>query len=301
MRAVVKIAEYVPLKQYSTFGIGGPARFLITVTSIDELYSALQEARKNSLPYLVIGNGSNCLFHDQGFCGLVIVNRISFITEGKDGWFQAGAGTSFPKLARTVSKKGWTGLEFGAGIPASVGGAVYMNAGASGQQIQDTLYSVDTMTRDGILKSYHKGDFSFGYRYSNFQGTDEIICFASFLTKPSETAFSLLQEKLQRRMDSQPYEDKSVGCIFKNPPNDSAGRLIEQAGLKGFSIGGALVSPKHANFIVNTGNATALDVRALAEEVVHAVWNKFTVRLETEVRMIGLDGRSLPLCGGYES
>lgn len=297
----MKLAEYVPLKQYSTFGIGGPARFLVSVSSIDELHSALKEARTRSLPILVIGNGSNCLFSDDGFVGLAIVNKIAFITENEDGWFLAGAGTSFPKLGRTISQKGWSGLEFAAGIPASVGGAIYMNAGASGQETKDTLYSVDTMTPDGLLKSYHREDMSFDYRFSSFQKKDEIICFASFQTKPSSSAYEVLQEKLNGRLKSQPYDDKSVGCIFKNPEGNAAGRLIEQAGLKGRSIGGAQVSTKHANFIVNTGAATAQDVRSLAEEIVRVVWENCHVPLETEVRMIDLHGKSVPLCGHHES
>ena len=297
----MKLQEFVSLKQYSTFGIGGPARFFVMVSSVDELYSALQEARTKSLPILLIGNGSNCLFHDDGFCGLAILNRIACISEGREGLFQAGAGTNFPKLARYVSQQGWSGLEFAAGIPATVGGAIYMNAGASGQETKDSLFSVDTMTLDGALKSYHMEDMSFGYRFSSFQQKKEIICFASFQMKPSSSAYEILQSKVAQRLLAQPYDDKSIGCIFKNPEGNAAGRLIEQSGLKGRSIGGAQVSLKHANFIVNTGNATAHDVRALAEEIVRVVWDRCHVLLETEVKLIDANGASVPLCGTYES
>ena len=289
------IAEYVPLHRYSTFSIGGPARFLVEVSSLDDLLEVMHRADMQSLPILMVGRGSNSLFHDEGFEGIAVVNKIDFFKEYEEGCFQAGAGMSFPLLGRVTAKRGYSGLEFAAGIPGSVGGAVFMNAGASGQETKDSLIQVETVTRGGRMKRYTKEELSFGYRWSIFQGLSEILCSATFQTNPSSSAYQNLQEKIARRMETQPYLDRSIGCIFKNPVGDSAGRLIEMSGMKGYQVGGAQVSTKHANFIVNVGQATASDVRVLALEIVETVFKQFQLLLEPEAKLIGRDGLSYPL------
>lgn len=286
----MEILHNKELKHFSTFHIGGPARFLTTVTSLDELEQALDFARTEHIPVLCVGKGSNMLFHDAGFSGLALINRLSSFHEKGDGCFEVGAGGSFAQFGRRTAKENWSGLEFAAGIPASVGGAVYMNAGAAGQDVQQTLRSVSTITLDGKKKSYAAEDLSLSYRFSSLQETQEIIYSASFQLTRSSTAYALLQEKLSHRMKTQPYSDKSAGCFFRNPPGESAGRLIERAGLKGCSCGGAAVSLVHANFIINRGEATADHVRQLASEIVERVERMFGIRLVTEVRILDQDG-----------
>lgn len=283
---ILSLSEQVPLKQYSTFGIGGPARYLVEVSSIEELQEATGFARSMALPLLVLGKGSNCLFSDEGFSGLVIINRISFIEHNGNGLFTVGAGYSFAHLGRLTAKEGWSGLEFAAGIPASVGGAVFMNAGANKQETKDTLCFVNALLPDSTVYTYSAKELSFGYRFSSFQQNQASIISCVFQLAASSLSATAMQEKITYRLKTQPYSEKSIGCIFKNPPGDSAGRLIEAAGLKGRRVGGAQVSPVHANFIVNTGNAKANDVIQLIHVVVEHVQKNCGVTLMPEVRLI---------------
>ena len=287
----MNILENVSLKSYSTFGIGGKARFLVLVTSFEDLIEAVRFARERNLPVLCIGKGSNCLFHDAGFFGLVIVNQISFLHDRGLGVFEVGAGFSFAQLGRLTSKEGFSGLEFAAGIPATVGGAIYMNAGASGQETKDVLLEVTSMNALGDIVRHGVKELAFGYRTSSFQKNKEIICSALFQLQPSEAAYNSMKDKVEYRMKTQPYGAKSIGCFFRNPPGNSAGRLIEEAGMKGFSIGDAEVSSVHANFLVNKGSASAEDVCQLAKCVVEKVWQTAGVRLESEAKIMDPEGR----------
>ena len=274
-----------PLNQYSTFGIGGPARFFIEIAKIEQMQAVISYCYQQKLPYIVIGKGSNCLFDDRGFDGLVILNKISFC---QFEWrvVSVGAGYSFSLLGAQTARKGWSGLEFASGIPGTVGGAVYMNAGASGAETQEALMEVSYVNEKGVLEVLPKNLIAFSYRHSSFQGLKGAIVAAKFLLLPSEEARKKQLSIIEYRTRTQPYSDKSAGCIFRNPSPLSAGALIQQAGLKGTKIGGAEVSTVHANFIVNKGKAKAKDVLELSEHVKKVVKEKTGQDLEMEVRCI---------------
>ncbi len=279
----MKIEPNRPLSQLCTFGIGGPARFLVDVTSIEQMRQALRYAKEESLNYLVIGKGSNCLFDDQGYDGLVIVNKIGFLEELSAGQFYVGAGYSFSRLGALTARKGWSGLEFASGIPGSVGGAVYMNAGANSHDTSETLVAAEVLSPDGELKRHERAEMSFGYRTSSFQRIPGAIVSATFRLTPSTEARKVQVEIVKYRQATQPYSDLSAGCIFRNPPAQSAGALIDKAGLKGLRVGGAMVSERHANFIVNTEDARASDVIALMALVRQRVLEATGVQLQSEV------------------
>ena len=238
-----------------------------------------------SLPTLIIGKGSNCLFDDRGFNGLAILNRIDYLTQDK-GLFQAGAGYSFARLGSITVKRGWTGLEFASGIPATVGGAIYMNAGANGGETCAKLIEVGYVTPVGELVRLKRGDLTFSYRFSSFQEKRGVIVEGVFQLCPSEGAKQVQKELLGYRLKTQPYGEKSAGCAFRNPPALSAGKLIEECGLKQALIGGALVSGVHANFIVNVGGASSQDVLDLMKRVKECVYNEKGIILEEEIRYI---------------
>ncbi len=274
------------LADLSTFGIGGEAFSYCEVHSVKEMQLALKEAQKQQIPWIVIGKGSNCLFDDRGFSGLVIHNKIDFL-EHQGSSFRVGAGYSFALLGTRTAKMGWEGLEFACGIPGSVGGAVYMNAGVGTAEVKDVLTTVDFVDAEGTLLSFSREDLEFGYRSSPFQSMAGAIVSASFQLEPCAEAKKKQREMLSKRITTQPYDAKSVGCIFRNPSKEKpAGQLIDQCGLKGKKIGGAMVSPKHANFIVNTGDAKADDVRQLMQLIKEEILHRFGVTLETEVRFI---------------
>lgn len=275
-----------PLALHSTFGIGGPARLFVEVRSVEEMAEALQFCKECSERYLVIGKGSNSLFDDRGYNGAVILNRIDFVRDLGDGNYSAGGGASFALLGVRSARSGWSGLEFASGIPGSVGGAVVMNAGANGQETCDVLSSVEWITPEGVLVLAERGQLEFGYRTSSFQKGGGAIVAANFQLTKGERARSHQLEIVDYRRKSQPYGEPSVGCIFRNPPGESAGRLIEQSGLKGVRVGGAEVSPIHANFIVNRSKATASEVLELIDLVKEQVKARCGIELAEEVRLI---------------
>jgi UDP-N-acetylmuramate dehydrogenase len=270
------------LSSISTFDIGGPAALLFRAQSVEDLQEAMHYVATTQTPYLVVGRGSNCLFPDSGFSGLVIVNRVEGVCDEGRGRFIAGGGARFPSLGLQTARGGWTGLEFAAGIPGSIGGAVCMNAGAQGQQTGAAVVAVDYVDERGDLVRLERGDLSFGYRSSSFRGKGGIIASVTFQLPYDEQALKRQREMVEYRMRTQPTE-RSAGCVFRNPPGLSAGRLIDEAGLKGRRIGGAEVSPLHANFIINRGGATAADVRALIEIVRSEVSERSGVHLDCEV------------------
>lgn len=275
-----------PLSRVSTFGIGGPARFFVEVQKTDELQSLLAYCHSQKLPFFAIGKGSNCLFDDRGFDGLVILNKIAFC---QFDWpmIHVGAGYSFSLLGTQTARKGWTGLEFASGIPGSIGGAVYMNAGASGGETCDTLIEATFVNERGEIEVLARDQIAFSYRSSSFQNRKGVIASAKFLLQPCEEARKKQLEIIDYRTRTQPYSDKSAGCVFRNPEShSSAGALIQQSGLKGKRIGGAEVSTMHANFIVNKGGATAQEILELAAHVKTAVKEKTGVDLEMEIRCI---------------
>ena len=276
------------LSEFSTFGIGGPARYFLEVRSIEEMQNALRYCHEEKLPFCVVGKGSNSLFDDRGFNGLVLLNKIGFCTI-EDQLVHVGAGYSFSLLGVQTARKGLGGLEFASGIPASVGGAVYMNAGANGAEVKDTVIEVSYVTEQGELNHYMKEELSFSYRTSSFQKMKGAIVAAKFRLLPQAEARERQLKIIDYRTRTQPYGDKSIGCIFRNPTSHSAGALIEQSGLKGVSVGDAQVSTLHANFIINRGEASAQSVLELAKLVQSTVKEKSGVDLEMEIRIISYE------------
>lgn len=274
------------LKEVCTLGVGGPARYFTEVHNVDEMRIALEKCQEEKIPYLILGKGSNCLFDDRGFNGLVIQNKIDFMEMPSPGTYHVGSGYSFSLLGTQTARQGWSGLEFASGIPGSVGGAVFMNAGANGRETCESLESVDFITEKGESQVLQKEHLHFAYRTSSFKYLSGAIVGATFALEASPVARSKQLEIITYRKKTQPYGDMSAGCIFKNPSCGHAGALIEQSGLKGVHIGDAKVSEMHANFIVNVSNATSKDILALIEFVKLKVMEKTGVRLESEVMYI---------------
>lgn len=281
----MRLEEGRLLKEFTTFGIGGPAKYFIQVTSIPELQEAIRFCNEKNLRYLLLGKGSNSLFSDQGFDGVIILNKIHFIEENA-GAFYVGAGYSFSLLGTQTARKGWEGLEFASGIPGSVGGAVFMNAGANGTETFETLTEVTFVNEIGDVEILPKSAIQWSYRHTSFHGKKGAIAGARFQLKPSSEARKKQLTLIDYRTKTQPYSDQSAGCVFRNTAQSSAGKLIQECGLKGFSIGGAEVSTLHANFIVNKGSASAEDVLALAKHVQNTVQEKTGQFLEMEIRVI---------------
>lgn len=269
-----------------TLGIGGPARYFVEVYTAQQALEALHFAHEKNLTFHILGKGSNTLFDDRGFTGVVICNKIDFCEEKSPGTFYVGAGYSFSLLGAQTARNGWTGLEFASGIPASVGGAIFMNAGANGNETADVLDSVEVLTHAGELKTLPKENLLFSYRTSIFQKDPAIIIGATFKLASQLQARQRQLEIIDYRKKTQPYSEKSAGCVFRNPAGYSAGALIEQAGLKGMSIGGAKVSDKHANFLINANHGSCSDMHALIRAVQHKVKEFAGLDLECEVRYI---------------
>jgi UDP-N-acetylmuramate dehydrogenase len=279
-RMPLQLQKSRSLSEFSTFGIGGPIHTFVEVSTIEEM----EEAFQLDMPKIVIGKGSNCLFDDRGFDGLVILNKIDFCN-----WSElevtAGSGYPFSLLGVQTARKGLSGLEFASGIPATVGGAVFMNAGANGGDTCSCLKSV--LYFDGHSKrEYAREELTFGYRTSPFQKMNGVILSATFALKPLAEARKTQLQIIDYRMKTQPLKEKSIGCIFRNPPNQSAGALIDRCGLKGTSIGGAKISEIHANFMINHANASSEDVKKLIRLVQEKVLEQTGVCLEPEIRMI---------------
>lgn len=287
MQILEKLRQGVSLKEYSTFGIGGKALFFIEVSSEIQMQEAMQFARKENIPFFVLGKGSNVLFDDKGYKGLVILNKLQFI-EWAENEVTVSSGYSFAHLGVQSARKQLSGLEFASGIPGSVGGAICMNAGACGSDVSQVLVNAKVLEENGEMKTYKKEEIGFGYRTTIFQKKKVIIVSGTFSLSPAENARKKQMDYVEYRLKTQPYKDKSAGCIFCNPKEGSvsAGYLIQEAGLKGKQIGGAVVSPMHANFIVNKENASAKDVLDLIEEVKEQVQKKHKIDLECEVRFI---------------
>lgn len=281
--------ENVHLKDYCTFGIGGPARYFFEVRKKDEMVDVLKYCRDEAIPYMILGKGSNSLFDDRGFNGAVILNKIDFFEQPNPGTFHVGAGYNFSLLGVQTARLGWGGLEFASGIPGSVGGAVYMNAGANGGETFDNLESVDYLNEDGTFETLLKNEITFSYRTSMFQKKKGAIIGATFSLTAHAEARKKQIEIVNYRIKTQPYGDKSAGCVFVNPACGGAGALIDQSGLKGLSVGGAEVSKIHANFLINANQATCSDMLSLISQVKARVKETAGVDLKTEVRYFPYD------------
>lgn len=280
------IQKNILLSTLSTFGIGGPARYYVEVRTVDEMVHALRFSKEEKIPHFILGKGSNTLFHDLGFEGLIIHNKIDFFNSPAFGIFHVGAGYNFSLLGVQTARNQFGGLEFASGIPASVGGAVYMNAGANGNETCQTLQSVDYVDEEGIFHLLKKEAISFSYRSSSFQSMKGAIVGATFALQETAEAKPRQLEIVNYRKNTQPYGEKSAGCVFRNPSCAHAGALIDKAGLKGFAVGGAKVSEKHANFIVNSSNAKCQDVLELITLIQEKVKESSGIDLEAEVRVI---------------
>ncbi len=279
------IRQHVALANFSTFGIGGPARYFAEVKSLQHFAACREFAEQKELPMLIIGRGSNCLFDDRGFEGLAIFNDMAKL-QWRDLIVEVESGYSMAKLAVQSARFGLRGLEFGCGIPGSVGGAIFMNAGAHGSETCDTLVSVDIIDSRGDVHQWETKRLALGYRHSIFQKDPYFIWRARFALQKDPEALTRCRLWAQQRVRSQPYKLQSAGCAFRNPKGNSAGHLIEMAGLKGMRIGDAQVSPHHANYLINCGKATSKEVQMLIDHVQQTVLQRCGVALQTELRMI---------------
>lgn len=284
----VRVQE--PLASYTTWKIGGPADALIIPDNQEELAAALKLLRRHGVPWTVLGRGSNTLVTDKGVRGAVLKLGDGFGDIRFDGVTAiAGASYSFIRLAVLAGKEGLTGLEFAGGIPGTVGGAVYMNAGAHGSDVSRIFQSVDIVWEDGSEAVLGLQEMAFSYRHSVLQERRGIVTRAVFRLARGdrkEIAAALASYK-DRRMRTQPLQMACAGSVFRNPPGDHAARLIEAAGLKGARVGGAQVSPLHANFIVNLGGATAEDVLTLIARIQRTIEDKNGIQLVPEVLLMG--------------
>jgi UDP-N-acetylmuramate dehydrogenase len=277
-----------PLSRYTTMGLGGPADVLARPTSVAEMVKLLALARSADLPVRVLGAGSNLLIDDAGIRGVVIATAaLSQVHFPAEGILEVGAGVHFPALVRQAAARGLRGLEAGVGIPGSLGGILTMNAGAYQFSIGPLVREVEAVSSEGGVKGrvvLQENEIDFRYRASSF-GANLIVARARLSLTPDDPLAIKrdMNEHMRFRKETQPVGVKSAGCIFKNPAGDSAGRLIDRAGLKGFSVGGARVSEVHANFIVHEGRARTKDVLALIDAVREKVLKETSVLLETEV------------------
>lgn len=279
-----------PMKAHTTFRIGGKADCFINASSIDDVKNVLAYAKENNIPLLVMGNGSNMLVSDKGIRGIVL--RISkemndCQIDGCEVFAQAGILLS--SLASKIQKAGLSGFEELSGIPGTLGGGIYMNAGAYGGELKNIVKEVTFITREGELSTLPAHELDFGYRHSIFEDNGAVILSATLVLQkgnPDEIK-AKMNEYTQRRNDKQPINMPSAGSTFKRPEGYFAGKLIQDSNLKGYSIGGAQVSEKHSGFVVNTGGATAADVLNLIEHVQNTVKKNFGVELEPEIRLIG--------------
>lgn len=290
--------EHADMSKYTSFKAGGTARKLVIIDSPEELIKLLGELKTSGEKFLFLGNGSNTLFLDGEFDGTVIkagepFEEIEIAPLDEDSFaVNAGSAALLSKVARAAAAEELTGLEFAAGIPGSVGGGVFMNAGAYDGEIKNVLESVLLITEENgayITKEVKADALELGYRHSKLMETGDIILSARFVLRKGskEEIEAKMKDFSERRSSKQPLEYPSAGSFFKRPEGDFAGRLIQDAGLAGLTVGGAQVSEKHCGFIINRGNATAEDIVRLMRLVQNVVAEKFGVKLEPEVRLIG--------------
>ncbi|MCI5699310.1 MAG: UDP-N-acetylmuramate dehydrogenase [Lachnospiraceae bacterium] len=280
-----------PMSKHTTFRVGGPADYYLSPHSTEELKKICRICEENELPYFVIGNGSNLLVSDEGYRGAVIqiYRNMSEIEVEDNTKIRAKAGALLAFVAKTALNHRLTGMEFASGIPGTIGGAVVMNAGAYGGEMKDILEEVTVLTGAGEVKVLPASELELGYRTSIVKKEGYLVLEAVLSLEEGEPAQiqKRMNELKEQRVSKQPLEFPSAGSTFKRPEGYFAGKLIMDAGLAGYQIGGAQVSAKHCGFLINAGNATARDVYRLIRFVQKTVWDKFQVELETEVKMLG--------------
>lgn len=278
----------VDLSLYTTYKIKCIGKVLVIPRNIDCLKKLISYIKKNNLKYKLLGNGSNLIFVNEVYDGILIkLDCFNELTIDSDV-VTVGAGYNLMKLALKCSMMGLTGLEFATGIPGTVGGSVYMNAGAYNSDISDVLVSAYILTPDLNIVKYNKDDFKFSYRTSSLQKTNNICLSVVFKLAfgDKNEIMELVNKRRERRFSSQPLEYPSAGSVFRNPDGDYAGRLIEEIGYKGKCIGGAQVSEKHANFIINTGAATGSDVYNLISDIKKNIKKKYDIDLKVEQEFV---------------
>ena len=282
-----------PMSKHNSFRVGGNADIFIKVNTLEELKYILKFIKQNNIPLTILGNGSNVLVKDNGIRGITITlkgfNQININENKEDVEIEVGSSVKLGMLSSVCLKNEITGLEFASGIPGTIGGAIRMNAGAYGGEMKEIVSEVTYMNEDGEILTLKKEDINFSYRQSRFKNTQDIIISAKLELKKGKK--EEMQEKIEtyrkQRQEKQPIDMPSAGSTFKRGNDFISAQLIDQAGLKGFQIGGAQVSSKHAGFIVNTGNATAQDILDLIDYIIKVVYEKFGKILELEIEVIG--------------
>jgi|YNPNPStandDraft_1061719.scaffolds.fasta_scaffold00903_9 UDP-N-acetylmuramate dehydrogenase len=285
-----RIAENEPLARYTSFRIGGPADLFLEPADKRSLVLALREIWSRGIPVFILGGGTNVLVSDAGFRGAVVSTRRALrLLCFKGVCAAADSGVKLPRFVLECAKRGLSGLEALCGVPGTVGGAVAMNAGAGGCQIADCLVSVEVLSKQGEVCTLSAEQLRLGYRTSVLMEGHFVVLKANFrfCQGDPDEIMRRVREAIEKRRASQPVNQWNAGCVFKNPPGDYAGRLIELCGAKGIREGGAQVSTKHANFIVNLGGATANDVRRLMKRVQDMVRDNFGIELEPELILVG--------------
>lgn len=285
----ISFLENESLKKHTTFKVGGNAKIIAMPDDTDKAVKLIRYLRETGERYYFLGRGSNVIFKDEGFDGVIVktanLQKIDFVDEET---VYASAGVPLNVLCKALQEKSLAGLEFCYGIPGNVGGGLYMNAGAYGGEISSALVEVEYIDENGEVKTINVQDCCYSYRHSVFQGKDWFILGATFKLKKGskEEILAFMEDIMQRRISKQPLDKPSAGSSFKRPVGYFAAALIEQCGLKGCSVGGAQVSEKHSGFIINTGDATCRDIVALAEHVEQVVLEKTGVTIEKEMIIV---------------
>ncbi|MCG6878793.1 MAG: UDP-N-acetylmuramate dehydrogenase [Deltaproteobacteria bacterium] len=285
------IRFHYPMHQLTTYQVGGPVEVLWEARDLMTLKEVIRFLSAESIPYGVLGKGSNLLVTDNGIDGVMILLKgsLATINQGpEDSLVWAGGGVHLTDLMKWCRQKGMSGLEFMAGIPGTVGGAVVMNAGAFGQEVGEKVKTIQFVVSGGTAVLMNRSDLEFSYRRLHVHKGSAVVnaCFQLSRSTPDKVA-EKMGDFLRTRKETQPHGAPSAGSVFKNPPGDHAGRLIDQAGLKGRKIGGAMVSEKHANYILNMGSATARDILSLMELVHFEVKRTSGINLEPEIKIVG--------------
>ncbi|TGE32814.1 UDP-N-acetylmuramate dehydrogenase [Desulfosporosinus sp. Sb-LF] len=282
-----RVEKNYPLHQLTTWKIGGPAEAVYWPNTTDDMLSVWKCAQEAKIPVWLIGKGSNLLVSDEGLPGITIVTTSLRAIQWGEYSVRVEAGYTLARLSQEAGERGWSGLEFARGIPGSVGGAIMMNAGAHGGEMAPHILSVTALCADGEIKKFERSELEFAYRFCSLRGYAWVLeAQLAFSAGNREKILIEMRENLIKRAANQPLEDPNAGSVFRNPPGDSAGRLIEAAGWKGKTFGGAQVSNKHANFIVNTGKAKSTDVLALVDAIQRDIQMKFGITLQTEVEYL---------------
>ena len=284
------LKENISLHKYTTYKVGGKARYFAEPSNLDEIQEVLQWRKQQKLPLFILGKGSNLVVSDSGFEGLVLYFGRNFKKIKINGTqIYAEAGALLHSLVQKSVNQGLIGMENLGGIPGTIGGGVYINAGAFDQELNQTIVKVTSITHNGDLIIRSTSECGFAYRHSNFFQWKEIILSAEFVLSQSEkeSVKKQFHHILQKRKGKQPLEYPNAGSMYKRPPGTYAGKLIQEANLKGFALGGAQISPKHANFVINANNATSQDIYDLSEEVKNQVLENSGIELEKEQIFLG--------------